>query len=225
VTFSEHAWRSVQPWFSAITTHPFLCQLADGTLSEHVFLRYLLDDAHYLNGYSSALAALAARAAEPDARAMLAGSAAGAIRAERTLHRGFLLPRGIDPDSERAAEPSPTCAAYTAGLRAAAALEPIGVAMAAVLPCFRVYAEVARWIVHTTANDSRSDHPYRAWIATYADPAFAEAVDRAEAYANRLHRVAGAAEQQAMLTAYHRSTRLEWMFWHAAWQGERWPEP
>lgn len=221
--FSEQAWADVAGWFSAITEHPFLQQLADGSLPEPVFGRYLLDDAHYLTGYSAALAALSARATDPQDRVTLARSAAGAIEAERALHRGYLLPRGIDPDAAGSAEATPTCSAYIDGLRAAATLEPLAVGMAAVLPCFRVYAEVGAWIVGRTAPVA--DHPYREWIQTYADPAFAEAVRSAEDLTDRLAAAAGGPERSAMLAAYVRSTRFEWMFWDASWRGEGWPEP
>lgn len=221
--FSAEAWAEVATWFAAITEHPFLQQLADGSLPEELFTRYLLDDAHYLNGYSAALAALSARATDPDGRAMLARSAAGAIEAERQLHRGYLLPRGIDPDASGTAEPTPTCSAYVDGLRAAAVLDPLPVGMAAVLPCFRVYAEVGAWIVGRAAP--AADHPYRDWINAYADPSFAEAVRSAEDYTDRLAGAASRQDRAAMMAAYTRSTRLEWMFWDAAWRGEAWPEP
>ncbi|GAB3929649.1 aminopyrimidine aminohydrolase [Microlunatus endophyticus] len=220
--FCEQAWRGVGDWFAAITGHPFLTGLADGSLPEPVFDRYLLDDAHYLTGYSAALAALSSRAIDPDGRLLLARSAAGAVEGERQLHRGHLVPRGIDPDAPGAAEPSPTCVGYVESLRAAAALGPFAVGMAAVLPCFRVYAEVGAWIV--AQRKPTAGHPYRDWIDTYADPAFAEIVRSAEDYTDRLAEAAGRLEQAAMLAAYTRSTRFEWMFWDAAWRGERWPE-
>ncbi|SDS00558.1 TenA family protein [Microlunatus soli] len=235
--FSEDAWQSVGAWFTAITSHPFLTALADGSLPEQVFCRYLIDDAHYLNGYSAALATLSARSDDLDGRVMLARSAASAIEAERSLHRGYLLPRGIDPDAAGAPEPSPTCVGYVEGLRSAAALQPLGVGMAAVLPCFRVYAEVGCWIVNKTdlagpavrtserVDERSDDHPYRDWIGAYSDPAFAEAVRAAEAYTDLLADRAGPTVREAMADAYRRATRWEWMFWNAAWVGESWPTP
>jgi len=220
--FCDHAWHAVADWFAAMTSHPFLVQLAEGTLPERVFARYLLDDAHYLKAYSAALAALSSRADNPDDRLLLARSAAGSVEGERDLHRAYLLPRGIDPDAPDAAEPTPTCVAYVEGLRAAAALEPFGVGMAAVLPCFRVYAEVGAWITERTR--SVGAHPYRDWINTYADPAFAHAVRAAEDLTNRLAVGVREAERERMLAAYVRSTRFEWMFWDAAWRGECWPQ-
>jgi thiaminase len=62
------------------------------------------------------------------------------------------------------------------------------------------------------------DHPYAAWIDTYAAPEFDEAVGRAEAYLDAV-----AADRDAVRRAYRRSTRFEWMFWDSAWRNETWP--
>lgn len=216
-SIAQACWEDVDDWFAAICRHPFVLGLADGTLPEDVFVRYLVDDVHYLDRYARVLARLAARAPDPEGIALLAGSAAGAIAAERGLHREFLAPRGLDPDADTLPEASPTCVAYT-GYLEQGATAPFDVALAAVLPCFRVYAEVGR---HVLARRSPGDdHPYGAWIDTYAAPEFAAAVRSAEAYLD-----AAAEHREDVLTAYRRSTRFEWMFWDAAWRGETWPTP
>lgn len=217
MTASQRCWDAVDDWFDAICRHPFVGGLTDGSLPEEVFVRYLVDDAHYLDRYARVLAQLSARAPDPTGIELLAGSAVGAIAAERELHRSYLVPRGLDPDSGASPEASPTCAAYTGFLESTAATAPFEVALAAVLPCFRVYAEVGR---HVLASRSPGEHPYAAWIDTYAAPAFDEAVRRAEAYLDAV-----ATDVPAVIDVYRRSTRFEWMFWDAAWRGETWPTP
>lgn len=219
-SWSEHAWTSVAPWFTAILEHPFLQALTDGSLPEQVFARYLVDDSHYLIGYARALSALASRTAEPVAAAMLAGSAAQGVAVERELHASYLLPRGIDPQARDAPEQSPTCSAYIGTLQALAAYAPVEVGLAGVLPCFRVYAEVGRAVL---ADAEQPDHPYRAWIDAYADPAFDESVRAVEAHIDMLAAAATQERRDEMLAAYVRATRFEWMFWDAAWRGETWP--
>lgn len=215
MSFSEDAWRAMGPWFDAICRHPFLLGLTDGTLSEETFTRYLVDDAHYLDRYARVLAQLAVRAPDPAGVELLAGSAVAAVAAERQLHREFLVPRGLDPDAGSAAEATPTCVAYTGFLESSAADSSYGVGLAAILPCFRVYAEVGR---HILARRDPGDHPYAAWIETYAAPEFDEAVRRMEAHVDSV-----ATDRAAMAVAYERSTRYEWMFWDAAWRAEAWP--
>lgn len=219
MTFSDTSWRSVDDWFAAIVDHPFLRALADGSLEEATFARYLVDDMHYLDGYARALAMISARMPDREGVEMFAGSAAGAIAAERQTHSAFLTPRGIGPDS---AEPSPTCRAYVGSLQVKAAFAPVEVAVAAVLPCFRVYAEVGRALLE---QQPVAGHPYAAWIHTYGSPEFDEAVRAAEACVDRLAVDVTPARLAAMADAYREATRFEWMFWDSAWRREVWPEP
>ncbi|WP_370614967.1 TenA family protein [Mumia sp. Pv 4-285] len=220
--FSQSAWTHVAGWYDAIMAHPFVTGLADGSLPPEVFARYLLDDAHYLAQYARTLAMLSARAGDPALSAELARGAADAVEAERLLHQGFLAPLGIDPDAPDAAEPTPTCRAYVGTLLADAAYAPVEVGLAGVLPCFRVYLEVGRAIA-AQADDHA--HPFRAWIDTYSDPAFDAAVTRVEEWADRLAAATTDGRREAMLAAYARATRFEWMFWDASWRGEAWPKP
>jgi thiaminase/transcriptional activator TenA len=214
--FAATAWASVAERYADICGHPFVRGLVAGDLPEEVFVRYLLDDAAYLVDFARCLSVLASRMPGADGVRDLARAAAGAVDAERELHRGFLLPRGLDPDGPRAPAPSPTCAAYTAFLAEQASRAPLEVGLAAVLPCFRVYAEVGRWIAAQPGAD-RAGHPYSAWIATYADDAFDAVVRQVEAHADAV--AAGSPHGPAMLTAYARATDLEWAFWDQAWRG------
>jgi thiaminase (transcriptional activator TenA) len=217
MTFSEDAWRSAGPWFDAILRHPFLDALADGSLPEATFIRYLVDDAHYLERFARALALIGTRAPDPAGTELFAAAAVGAIAAERALHRGFLAPRGLDPDLDRGAvpEPSPTCLAYTGYLLELASRAPVAVAIAGVLPCFRVYAEVGAAML---VRRARGEHAYAAWIDTYAAAEFEQEVRRVESYTDGLP-----GDRAAMLDAYAAATRFEWMFWDAAWRAEAWP--
>jgi thiaminase/transcriptional activator TenA len=212
---AQECWQSVDDWFSAICRHPFVAGLTDGSLPEDVFVRYLVDDAHYLDRYARVLSQLASRAPDAAGIELLAASAVGAIAAERELHRSYLAPRGLDPDGDEVPEASLTCVAYTGSLEATAHTAAFDVALAAVLPCFRVYAEVGR---HVMGRRAPGEHPYGAWIDTYAAPEFDEAVRRAEAYLDAV-----AVDRPAVIEAYRRSTRFEWMFWDAAWRSDPWP--
>ncbi|MFY0406099.1 TenA family protein [Solicola sp. PLA-1-18] len=220
MSWSEGAWSAVAPWYDAVLAHPFVAALSDGTLDGDVFARYLLDDAHYLLGYARALAGIASRAPDATGVALFAGAAAGAVEAERGLHRGFPKPLGLDPDAPGAAEPSPTCDAYVGWLQAQATSAPVEVAVASVLPCFRVYAEVGAAIA---ARGTGPDHPYRSWIETYADDDFDAAVRAASQYADGLAAATTPPRREDMTAAYVRATRFELMFWDSAWRGEAWP--
>jgi thiaminase (transcriptional activator TenA) len=203
----------------AIRQLPFNRELAAGNLAPERFRRYIVQDALYLGQFSRALSIAAAKAPDAATVEFLAHSAQTAVAVERVLHERYLAQFGIDPAMLIAIEPVPDCLAYTNFLLATAHQDPWEVLVAALLPCFRIYWEVGCQI----AKDAVADNPYRAWIDTYADPQFGDAVDRMTAIADKAAEDVTAAIKERMLAAFIRATQYEWLFWDAAYQGRGWP--
>ncbi len=148
-----------------------------------------------------------------------AQSALGAVAVEKALHERYLQAFGIDPAGLAEAEPLPDCLAYTSFLLAAAYHEPWEVLVAALLPCFWIYWDVGCAIARTAAPDN----PYRAWIDTYADERFGEAVRAVIATSDRAAAAATEATRAKMLAAFVRACQYEWLFWDGAYQRRLWP--
>jgi thiaminase/transcriptional activator TenA len=91
--------------------------------------------------------------------------------------------------------------------------------LAAILPCFSIYAEVGLAI----AAISKPDNPYHLWIETYAAPPFQEAVRAAEAATQQAASSASSDLRRRMLLLFRRSVEFEWMFCDAAYRLEDWP--
>lgn len=217
--FTKRAWAETAELRRQIFEHPFNRELAEGVLSKDRFRFYMVQDALYLEQYSRTLAAAAARAPDTEARQRFANAAEEALVVERALHAGFFEKFGVDPEEASATEPSPTCDAYTNFLLATAHVGSYEELVAAILPCFWIYWEVGNHI----AGMARGDNPYQAWIDTYTDADFGEAVEAVIAITDR---VAAATTQEgdaAMLRAFKQSTRYEWMFWDSAYRLEAWP--
>jgi thiaminase/transcriptional activator TenA len=219
MSVSQDAWQRIAPLYGAILDLPFNRELAAGTLSRERFTFYMLQDAHYLTHFARALAVTAARAPDNDALIQFAGSARAAVVVERALHEDFFKDYGISAAEAAATEPSPTCAHYTHYLLAVAYKAPYEVAVAALLPCFRIYWEVGKHLLETAALEN----PYQAWIDTYADEAFAEGVRQVIAIADRMAAAASPTIRDQMLRGFVRASQLEWMFWDSAYRLERWP--
>lgn len=221
MTFTETVLAETADLCAEIRAMPFNRALCDGTLSGEAFRHYIIQDAHYLEGFARALALAATRAPDADSVRQLAQSAAGAIAVERQLHEHYLGLYGVSTEVFASTPPTPVCEHYVSFLVATAASRGVAEAMAALLPCFWVYRDVGR-AIHAAA---RADNPYRAWIDTYAGEEFDAAVEAACVLADRLAESAGAAERKRMHAAFARSTLLEWMFWDSAWNLRAWPDP
>ena len=216
MSFCTDVWSRTADLQQAILDHPFNRALAEGSLDLDRFHFYLTQDARYLAGFSQALAAASTRADNPDEAAFYARSAQTALVAERTLHASYL--DGVDT---AAIPTAPSALAYVSFLHSVALTRGYAELVAAVLPCYWVYAHVGGTIAESVGD--LAGHPYERWIATYADPEFAAAVATAKGIADRVAAAATPPVRAAMKAAFVRGSEYEWMFWEAAWQREQWP--
>jgi thiaminase/transcriptional activator TenA len=217
--FSDRVWQRTTSLREAIHGLPFNVELASGTLPREKFQFYIMQDALYLDQYARALAISGARGPDGATLRAFGHYAIEAIAVEQTLHERYLREFGVDPASLAAAEPSPDCLGYTSFLLATAYHEPWEVLVAALLPCFWLY-----WDVGTTiARSAASDNPYRAWIETYADEGFGDAVRAVIATTDQAAAAANDTVRDRMATAFIRSCQYEWYFWDGAWHRRFWP--
>ncbi|MEI7713096.1 MAG: TenA family protein [Rhodospirillales bacterium] len=217
--FSEQAWQQTAPLRGAIHAMPFNAELAAGTLSRARFQGYIVQDALYLGEYSRVLALAAARGPDTATLRSFAESALEAVAVEQILHERYLTDFGIDPSDLARAEPSPDCLGYTSFLLATAYHEPWEVLLAALLPCFWLYWDVGNAIARVAAPDN----PYRAWIDTYADEGFGNAVKAVIGMTDTAAAGASAIVRQRMAKAFERCCQYEWLFWDGAYRQRGWP--
>jgi len=213
-TFSDEAWARVSAIRTAIDELPFVTGLADGSLPPDRFTYYLAQDAHYLDAYARVLAACAAQSTDPADLSFWAGGAQRAVAVEQALHASHLA--GTTP-----IEQSPTCLGYSSYLSALAGRGSYAALVAGVLPCFWIYQDVGTRLIGAAA--AQPDHPYAAWITTYADPAFAAATEQAKDITDALAAQASERVLEQMHAAFTTASRFELLFWDAAWRAERWP--
>ena len=214
-THTTRFWNEAGHIFDQILEQPFNRELMSGTLDQGKFVYYMKQDALYLADFGRALAIAGTRTENTDDMKKLLRFAEGAVVVERALHEHYLTEFNAKLDIPK----SPTCEAYTGYLIRAATLESYPVALAALLPCFWVYREVGHYI-HQNATQPNS---YQQWIDTYAGEEFGESVEQAIDLTEDAAQSTTESIREQMLEAYLKSTRLEWLFWDAAWRTEEWP--
>jgi thiaminase (transcriptional activator TenA) len=216
---THRLWGSIAGLYDQIIAHPFLAGLADGSLDQDKFRFYVVQDARYLREYARALSVCGARAPAEDDVAMFNQHAAGAIAVERELHAGFLADFGLTPAEVEATPMAPTNRAYTSYLLASVYAGSFPEALAAVLPCYWIYAEVG---VHLLRRGS-PDPLYRRWIDTYGGEEFAAVVQAVRDLTDRVGADLAGPDLARVFERFATTSRYEWMFWDAAWRQERWP--
>lgn len=221
-------WHHVQPTIAKIESLPFLNELAHGTLDRIAFVNYIQQDSLYLIGYARAMALLAAKAASrPEAR-FWAQSCATAITVEEGMHQALLDDTRLAPAraqlKARAHEPSPTTQGYVSYLIAHAATESYAVGVAGVLPCFWVYAHVAKILVKRSTGLPEG-HPYATWLAAYDSAKFDASTRHAVGILEAQLAGAGETTRQAMQQAFAQACVYEWHFWATAHELQGWEIP
>jgi thiaminase (transcriptional activator TenA) len=211
-SFCERVWQQTTTMRAAIDNLPFNRELAAGSLDRQRFLFYIKQDALYLDQYSRILAMAGARGPDNDTIKLFGACALEAIAVEQALHASYLA-------EQTPTEPTPDCLAYTSFLLATAYHEPWEVLMAALLPCFWLYWDVG----NTIARSASPDNPYQAWIDTYSDDAFGDAVKQVIAATDKAAAAASEAVRAKMVTAFIRSCQYEYLFWDGAYEQRQWP--
>lgn len=199
-------WDEIGPIRNRIDDLPFVRGLAEGTLDESAFVWYLAQDALYLRDYSRVLALASLLAPTAAEQAMWASSAHGAIATELELHG-----RWLPADAMFEASAGEVTTGYVNHLLAAAARGSYPELIAALLPCFWIYADVgSRLVTH-----ARSDNPYAAWLQTYGDPHFEELNRQAISLVGAAAAAASEQVRERMRAAFVTSARYELDFFAA----------
>ncbi|QHF23979.1 bifunctional hydroxymethylpyrimidine kinase/phosphomethylpyrimidine kinase [Rathayibacter sp. VKM Ac-2804] len=201
--FCARMWAGTEQLRAEIDALPFVTALGDGSLARDDFEWYLEQDALYLTEYARVLAIAAQRAPSTAEQVFWSESSASALAAEAQLHRGRL--------GERTTTASATTRGYVDHLLAVGARGGYGEIVAALLPCFWLYADIGERL----AAANRPGHAYADWLVTYADPAFAAATERALAITEEAAARGTNAERAAMGDAFLRSSLFERDFFAA----------
>ncbi len=211
--FTDEVWDEVAAIRSACDALPFVRALGDGTLPLTAFEDYLHQDALYLADYARVLAHASQTAPSPTAQGFFARGAAACLDVEQRLHEARLARADRPTSGARSA----VTRAYVDHLLATAARGSYAEVVAAVLPCYWLYADVGMRLL-ARAGDL-AGHPYGDWIALYGDPEFAARAAQARALVDDAARGVDETQRRLMAEAFVRSCEHELAFFAQSWPG------
>ncbi len=215
--FSDQLLEDAAPLWKAQKSHPFVTELAAGTLDEAAFTHWVRQDYRYLLDYARLFAIAGAKARDERTMTQLLGVAHSTLDVEMDLHREFAREYGIDRKTLEQTTKAPTCEAYTSFLIRTAYEGSLPEIAAALYPCGQGYLDIG----HHAAELATAEHRYTPWIEMYTSEEFAEAVAMMRDLVDRCgERYPGA--QEAMHEAFLTSARFEHAFWEMAYQQEQW---
>ncbi|MFB6201727.1 MAG: thiaminase II [Halorhabdus sp.] len=215
--FSDHLLEEGSDLWEAQKNHPFVTELATGTLDQDAFQYWIEQDYRYLLDWARAFAVAGARARDEETMTDLLTIGQRTLAEEMDLHREFAAQYGIDREQLAAVRKAPTTQAYTNFLLRTAYEGSVAEAVAALYPCGQGFLDVAEH----AAELADVNHRYTPWIETYTGEAFQEVVTTLRRVVDRYgEHYPGA--QDAMREAFLTATRLEHEFWEMAYTQEGW---
>ncbi len=218
MAFSDDLLDHGEPIWAAQKQHPFVTELADGSLDPDAFRHWVEQDYRYLLDYARTFAVAGARARDESTMAHLFEVAHTILDDEMDLHREFAADYGLTPADLEAVEKAPTCVAYTNYLLRTSHEGSLAEVAAAIYPCGQGYLDVAEHM-DSLADDT---HRYTPFVEKYTGAEFRDAVAWMREFVDRsAERRPG--ERDAMRDAFVTSARLEHAFWEMAYTRETWP--
>lgn len=216
---TEELYATARPIWEAQLAHPFVRGIADGTLDEDRFKRWVGQDYRYLVEFARVFAWAAAKADTLESMSWYARALDLTLNTEMELHRRYAERFGISRGQLEREPMLPTTRAYTDFLVRTAADGDLSELLAALLPCAWGYA----WIGERLAAAERpADVRYADWVDQYASPEFAEAAAWLRRELDRLADRASPAKSARLAELFVLSSRYEWQFWEMCWHGEQW---
>ncbi len=216
--------RSAGIW-QGLHAHPFLREIADGTLPLEKFRFFLEQDDFYLIDYARCLAMGAAKSADESELRYFTVDLNQVLDLELPSNRALIarVTQMGAADHGGALRMAPANVAYTSYLQALALRGGPMEIMAALLPCAWSYVEIAQGLL---AEGASSNEVFGDWISYFTLPATVAMVASMRRDFDQRAITAGLdpAAREALGEIFAMSSRLERGFWEMAYTFEQWPD-
>lgn len=213
ISWTKEIWEQSLPIYERIISHPFITELAEGTLATEKFVRYIAQDEIYIKNYGEEMMMLADMMPKGEMREMFRNYAQGGMEAEKAMHEMLIERFGINTS----VEPSHITSGYMAHTRRHIESGCVELALAAMLPCMWIYNQVG---LHIYRNRNTNPNPYAEWVATYAAEDFTEGTEQVLAMCDRYAAEASPELRAQMNKAYLIAAEYEWAFWDWGYNGK-----
>ena len=165
-------------------SHPFVTEMADGTLPEEKFRYYMLQDYLYLQDYVKIFAAILQKAGDFEQIRFLSGEMENTIGETFRTHLPYMKRLGISEEEIRLARPHIDNSAYSHYMLCEAQMGDVLTGLVTLLNCSWSYAYIAGEMT-ARCPDALRDERYGAWFAGYVSEEYRQTnqalIDRIDA--------------------------------------------
>ena len=163
---SERIYARVKDIWPQYLCHPFVTQMADGTLPPEKFRYYMLQDYLYLKDYVKIFAAIIQKADDFELIRFLSGELENTIGETFRTHLPYMRRLGITEEEIRRARPHIDSSAYSHYMLCEAQAGDVLTGLVTLLNCSWSYAYIAEETVRRFPEALRGER-YGSWFAGY----------------------------------------------------------
>jgi len=218
MSFSQQLKEATKHSWELSLNHPFVQGIVKGDLPLETFRYYILQDIYYLKHYGKIHAFAAAHADDFAVSAMLAEKAKLTAEAELTVHKQHAQILNITEEDLKNFKPAPTAYAYTSHMYRAALSGSLAEIVAAMLPCYWLYADIGR----INKDAKPKEEIYQNWLATYASDWFQESTQEQIDLLDELALEASEKEKEKIKDQFIIAKEYELAFWETSYTFEKW---
>ena len=161
---SQNLWQQNIDLAERCLAHPFILGLADGSLAQTTFTHYIAQDYFFLDAFARAYSIAAAKSPSAQSFSKLHHLASGVL-SELELHQSYAQSLNIELQT---IQPSTSTRQYVDFLLSTAWSQSMGITVAAMAPCMRLYAYLGK----SLAKQGLSAKTYYEWVETYSSQDF-----------------------------------------------------
>jgi len=216
---SERLREDADAIWKQILAHPFVVELYAGILPIEKFRFYLLQDYSYLVNNMKNLGILSSKAESTGAMREMIEIAHLEATSEFESYEKLLVKLGYTIDDAIRVEPAQTTMSYGSFLLAVSSLRTFWEGLAATLPCFWTYAEIAQ--LHKDKLNQSRNSLYHQWASVYSTNGYLDLVNRMKGLLDK----ASGIEYERLREPFVTASKYEYMYWSMAYEMESWSIP
>lgn len=215
---SERLRKDADPIWKEIFDHPFVIELYTGALPLEKFKFYVLQDYNYLAANIKNLSILSSKAESVEAMGEILEIAHLEATSEFKGYEEFLKKLGYTIEDALRVEPTQINISYTSFLLATSSLKTFWEGLAATLPCFWSYAEIAE--VHEDKLTKNKNSLYYEWASVYSTEPYRDLVNKMKGLMDNAD-----IEYEKLKEGFITASKYEYMYWDMAYNMEEWLIP
>lgn len=212
VKLSQRLYERAKELWPRYLCHPFVMQMADGTLPKEKFRYYMLQDYLYLMDYVKIFAAIIQKADDFEQIRFLRGELSNTIDETVRTHLPYMKRLGITDEEIRNARPHIDSSAYSHYMLCEAQTGDVLTGLVTLLNCSWSYAYIAEQTVER-CPDALRDANYGPWFAGYISEEYQRAnqalIDRIDALAVSIQEEAA----QRLCEIFEKCCLFDLRFW------------